>query len=135
MKRTRLCTVVYDSQTLSQSCKILFFMASPTYLGHPITSNLGFPGSSAGKESACNAGDPRFNSWVGKIPWRRDRIPSLVFLGVPGGSGDKESACNMRDLGSIPGLRRSPGGGHGKPPQYSCLECPHGWKTLGGNSP
>ena len=110
-------------------------MASPTYLGHPITSNLGFPGSSAGKESACNAGDPRFNSWVGKIPWRRDRIPSLVFLGFPGGSGDKESACNMRDLGSIPGLRRSPGGGHGNPLQYSCLENPHGQSSLAGYSP
>ena len=110
-------------------------MASPTYLGHPITSNLGFPGSSAGKESACNAGDPRFNSWVGKIPWRRDRIPSLVFLGFPGGSGDKESACNMRDLGSIPGLRRSPGGGHGNPLQYSCLENLHGWKRLVDYSP
>ena len=109
-------------------------MASPTYLGHPITSNLGFPGSSAGKESACNAGDPRFNSWVGKIPWRRDRIPSLVFLGFPGGSGDKESACNMRDLGSIPGLRRSPGGGHGNPLQYSGLENPHGQRNLEGCS-
>ena len=37
---------------------------------------LGFPGSSAGKESACNAGDP----WVRKIPWRRDRLPTPIFL-------------------------------------------------------
>ena len=44
---------------------------------------LGFPGSSAGKESTCNAGDPRFNSWVRKIPLRRDRLPTLVFLGFP----------------------------------------------------
>ena len=39
-----------------------------------------------------------------------------------GGSDGKESACNVGDLGSIPGLERSPGGGHGNPLQYSCLE-------------
>ena len=32
-----------------------------------------------GKESACNAGDPQFNSWVGKILWRRERLPTPVF--------------------------------------------------------
>ena len=46
-----------------------------------------------------------------KIPLRRDRLPTLVFLGFPGGSDSKESPCNVRDLGSIPGLGRSPGGG------------------------
>ena len=40
----------------------------------------------------------------------------------PGGSQCKEPACNAGDLGSIPGLGRSPGGGHGNPLQYSCLE-------------
>ena len=40
------------------------------------------------------------------------------------GSDGKESACNVGDLGSIPGLGRSPGGGDGKPLQYSCLENP-----------
>ena len=39
---------------------------------------LGFPGGSAGKESTCNAG-AGFNPWVGKIPWRRERVPTLVF--------------------------------------------------------
>ena len=38
----------------------------------------------------------------------------------PGGSDGKESACNAGDLGSIPGLGRSPGEGHGYPLQYSC---------------
>ena len=33
-------------------------------------------------------------------------------MGLLGGSGSKESACNVGDLGSIPGLGRSPGGGH-----------------------
>ena len=38
-----------------------------------------------------------------------DRLPTPVFLGFPGGSAGKESACNVGDLGSIPGLGRSPG--------------------------
>ena len=40
--------------------------------------------------------------------------------GFPGGSDDEESACNSGDLGSIPGLGRSPGEGNGNPLQYSC---------------
>ena len=40
------------------------------------------------------------------------------------GSGGTESACNVGDLGSIPGLGRSPGEGNGNPVQYSCLENP-----------
>ena len=45
--------------------------------------------------------------------------------GFPSGSDGIESACNVGDLGSIPGLGGSPGGGHGNPLQYSCLEKPH----------
>ena len=41
--------------------------------------------------------------------------------GFPGGSAGKEFACNVGDLGSIPGLRRSPGEGNGYPLWYSCL--------------
>ena len=51
---------------------------------------------------------PRFDSWVGKIPWRRERLPTPLFLGFPGGSDGKEAACNVGDLSSIPGLGRSP---------------------------
>ena len=43
-------------------------------------------------------------------------------MGFPGGPDGKESACNARDLGSIPGLGRSPGEGNGYPLQYSGLE-------------
>ena len=43
-------------------------------------------------------------------------------LGFPYGSAGRESACNAGDLGSIPGLGRSPGGGKGYPPQDSGLE-------------
>ena len=43
-------------------------------------------------------------------------------MGFPEGLDGKKSACNVGDLGLIPGLGRSPGGGHGNPLQYSCLE-------------
>ena len=75
------------------------------------------PPANAGAGKRCG-----FNPWVGKIPWGRDRLP--VFLGFSGGSDGKESACSAGDLGLIPGSGRSPGGGHGNPLQYSCLENP-----------
>ena len=56
-------------------------------------------------------------------------------VGFPGGSDGKESSCNVGDLGSIPGLGRFLGGGHGKPLQYSCLENPHERRSLAGYSP
>ena len=65
---------------------------------------------------------PWFYSWVGKIHWRRDRFPTVLFLGFPGGSAGKESTWNAGDMGSIPGLGRSPGEGKGYPFQYSGLE-------------
>ena len=46
------------------------------------------------------------------------------FMGFPGGSDSKESTCNAQQSSSIPGSGRSPGGGHGNPLQYSCLENP-----------
>ena len=55
---------------------------------------------------------------------KRDRLPTPVFLGFPGGSSGKDSTCNAGDLGSVPGLGRSPGGGKGYPLQYSGLENP-----------
>ena len=45
-------------------------------------------------------------------------------LDFSGSSTGKDSACSAGDLGSIPELERSPGGGHGNPLQYSCLENP-----------
>ena len=44
--------------------------------------------------------------------------------GLPYHSAGKESACNVGDMGSIPGLGRSPGEGNGNPLQYSCLANP-----------
>ena len=72
---------------------------------------------------------------MGTIPWRRVRLPTPLFLGFPGGSDGKESTYNRGDLGSVPELGRSPGGGHGNPLQYSCLENPHGQRSLVGYSP
>ena len=77
-------------------------------------------------------------------PWVRRRglscgLPIQQDLcsgqGFQDGSVSKESACNAGDTGeagSIPGLGRSPGGGHGNPLQYSCLENPHGQEEPGG---
>ena len=52
-----------------------------------------------------------------------------VIKNTPANTGD------IRDMGLIPGLERSPGGEHGNPLQYSCLENPHGQRSLAGYSP
>ena len=54
---------------------------------------------------------------------------------VPGGSVVKNPPANAGDSGSIPGLVRSPGGGHGNPLQYSCPENRTDRGTLAGYSP
>ena len=56
-------------------------------------------------------------------------------MGFPDSSADEESTCSSGDLGSIPELGRSPGGGRGNLLQYSCLENPHGQRSLVGYSP
>ena len=61
---------------------------------------LGFPGSSAGKEFTCNAGDPDSIPELGRSAGgRMDSLPTPVFLDFPSGSGGKEYACNAIDLG------------------------------------
>ena len=60
---------------------------------------------------------------------------TILLRGFPGGSDGKESTCNEGDPGLIPGLGRSPGGGHGNPFKYSCQENPHKQKSLQGYSP
>ena len=61
---------------------------------------------------------------------------NLIYLclihcyGLPQWLGGKESTCNVVDLGSIPGLGKSPGEGHSNPLRYSCLENPHGQRSL-----
>ena len=83
---------------------------------------LGFPGSSAGKVSTCDVGDPDAIPGLGRSAGERRGCPlqyswaSLVAQLV------KEFACNGEALGLIPGLGRSPGEGKGYPLQYSGQE-------------
>ena len=69
--------------------------------------------------------------WLELVAWHC----LTAKTGFPGGSDGKESTCNVRDLGSIPELERSPGGGHDNSLQYSCLENLHGQRRLAGYSP
>ena len=82
----------------------------------------GFHSSSAGEQSACNAGDPGLIPGLGRFCWRRDRLPTPVFLGFPCGSAGKESTCNAGDLGLITELGRCPGEGNGYLLPHSGLE-------------
>ena len=119
-----------------------------------------FPGGSSSKVSAYNAGDQGSIPGSGRSPggghvnplqysclenpmdrgalWAivhgvtksRTQLSDFTFQGFPGGSGGKECACNTGNLGSIPGSGRSPGGGRVNPLQDSCLENPHGQRSL-----
>ena len=64
--------------------------------------------SSTGKESPCNAGDPGSIPGGRKICWRRDRLPTPVFLGFPGGSADKESHLQCRTRWFNPWVGKNP---------------------------
>ena len=79
---------------------------------------MGFPESSVGKESTCNAGDPSLIPGSGRSAGEGTGY-SLQFLGFPCGSAGKEPTCNAGELGLIPGLGRSPGEGKGYPLQCS----------------
>ena len=76
-------------------------------------------------------------SWtVNQRLWFLISGPLFLIFGYrfTSGSDGKESVCNVGDLGSIPGLEWYPRGGHGSPLQYSCLENPHGQRSLAGYS-
>ena len=94
----------------------------------------GFPGSSAGKESACSTGDPCLIPGSGRSPGEgigyilQYSCASLVAQLVKNRSSMWETW--VRSLGG-----RSAGGGHGNPIQYSCLENPHGQRSLVDFSP
>ena len=83
----------------------------------------------------------------GSVSWQLHLVPDvrgkalnllplsiILAVGFSGGSDGKESTCNSGDLGSIPGLGRSPGGRHGNVLQYSCLKNPHRQRGLVGYS-
>ena len=86
-----------------------------------ILQSWDFPGGPVVKNPPCNAG-------------ATDLIPDSGAKGLPRWP-PPTNAGDIRDTGSIPGLGRSPRGGHGNPLQYSCLENPHGLRSLGGYSP
>ena len=83
---------------------------------------VGFPDSSVGTESACNAGDPGLIPGLGRSAGEEIGYPLQYFWASFMTQLVKNLACNARDLGSIPGLGRSPREGKGYPPQYSVLE-------------
>ena len=91
---------------------------------------MGFPGNSAGKESACNAGDPSLIPGLGRSPGEGIDYPLWYFWVSLVAQTVKESTYNVGDLGLIPGLRRFPGEGHGNLLQYSCIDRGAWWTTV-----
>ena len=69
---------------------------------------MGFLDSSVGKESTCNCERSKFDSWIGKMAWRRDSLPTPLFLGFPCGSAGKESAFNAGKPGFTPWVGKIP---------------------------
>ena len=94
-----------------------------------------FPGSSAGKESPCNAGDPGLIPWSGRSSEEGIGYP-LQCSWSPLVAQSVENLPAMWEtwVRSL-GWEDSPGGGRGNPLQYSCLENPHGQRSLVGYSP
>ena len=93
-----------------------------------------FPDSSAGKQSTCNAGDPGSIPGLGSSLGEGIGYPLQHSWASPVAQMVKNPPAMRGDLGLIPGLGRSPGGGDGNPLQNSCLENPHGQRSLAGFS-
>ena len=72
--------------------------------------------------------------WIWRISMWSWHLHLDILWVFSGDSDSKESTCNAGDLGLISELGRSPGGRHGNPLQYSCLENPHGQRNLVGYS-
>ena len=96
-------------------------------------SKTGFPHSSVGKESTCNAGDPGSIPELGRCPGEGIGYSFQYSWASTVVQPVKESACNAGDLGSTPGLGRFPGEGKSYPLQYSGLEnamdCHRDWDS------
>ena len=98
-------------------------------------SQQGFPGSSAGKESTCIAGEPSSIPGSERCPGEGIGYPLLYSWTFLVAQMVKNIHLQCGRPRFDPGLRRSPGGGHGNPLRYSCLEKPHGQRSLEGHSP
>ena len=102
---------------------------------HKLNTHIPFCGPRQEVISPCSS-TVVFPSYDGpQAPAVRIWRTMLYLLSFPGSSAGKESASNAGDLSSIPGSERSPGGEHGNPFHYSCLENPHGKRSLAGDSP
>ena len=86
---------------------------------------------SDGIDTGCTAFWRKKVVWTLMFPIDTDEVSqvALVVTNAPASAG------NRRDVGSIPGSGRSPGEGNDNPLQYSCLENPHGQRSLAGYSP
>ena len=99
-----------DSES-SNEIKVGSCVGEP-HLAWPIGARTAHVDGGRGRDPARCPGHPLLSTMI----YRH------LLLGFPGSSDSKESACNAGDPGSICGLGRSPGDGHGYPLQYSCLE-------------
>ena len=100
------------------------FFSNEYWSGLPFPSPRDLPNPGIQPTSPALAGGLFTTEPPGKLFYHNIRKNKLegFSLGFPGGSDSKVSACSVGDLGSIPGLGKSPGEGNGNPLQYSCLE-------------
>ena len=83
------------------------------------------------KPKSLTSNLPMLMTWFSHFHGRKGY---MYVYGLPWWLRHKESTCNAGDMGATPGLGRSEGG-HDNPPQYSCVENPHGQRSLAGYSP
>ena len=69
------------------------------------------------------------------VPWHSNLLSNIISVVALVVKNPPANVGDIRDADSVPGLGRSSGGGHGNPLQYSCLENPHGQRSLVGYSP
>ena len=93
----------------------------------------GFPDSSVGKESTCNAGDASSIPGLGRSAGEGIRLPTPVYLGFPCGNGREWNSLLLqrRRPGLDPGLGRSPEGGKGYPPSVLAWRIPWTVQSMG----
>ena len=111
---------LHNLEDICHCFRLLFRYISGLWT-HLFISILDFPDSSAGEESACNAGDPSSIPGLGRSTGEGIGYTPVFFI-FPCGSDGEESAYNAGDLGSIPGLGTSPGEGNSYQLQDSGLE-------------
>ena len=97
---------------------------------------VGFSGSSAGKRIRLQCGRPQFDSWVGMIPQRRDRLPTPIFLGFHVAQSVKNLPAMWETwVWSLGWEDLLDGGGYGNSLKYCYQESPHWQRSLACCSP